>query len=259
MLPRGVVPCVEATYLEATTWRGRPRKSLESLRLVITLGAALPPGVLEKVLVACQYLGAYAKIWRGGAHMAAHSLKDVSHVLFEIVSVEKSASSEGRRPSDAADDGEGGGVEGGASSSAAAEGAGSASAPVPAAAAAALASLDEGGGAPADAEGGGAAAGGANGTKAAIREFELRIEACGAKGATLGIWASLVHIRTLAQEVINELAGLSKRASTAVHCPHCLAARRPSPSVYALKAVLAGPVECSQSGGEVKLHTANLG
>ena len=73
---------VEEGWLEATQ-----RPSKEVLRVAIALGHSAPPGVLERTLSACQGLGCFERVWKTGAHLVAHSLKDVTNVLFKLRSV----------------------------------------------------------------------------------------------------------------------------------------------------------------------------
>ena len=44
-----------------------------------------------------------------------------------------------------------------------------------------------------------------------------------------GIWASMMHVKKLAQDIIDEVPGLAKRASATLCCPHCIAANKAEP------------------------------
>ena len=48
------------------------RVNSDVLRVTIALGSAYPPGVLERLLVACQGLGQYKRVWRNGSHSASN-------------------------------------------------------------------------------------------------------------------------------------------------------------------------------------------
>ena len=72
-----------------------------------------------------------------------------------------------------------------------------------------------GGGSPGDGNGDGdeadAPEGAGAGSKRIVNEFELKLEAHGPKGSTAGIWASLLHVRSLVRHARNVRAQAGAR------------------------------------------------
>jgi len=123
-------------------------------------------------------------------------------------------------------------------------------------------------------------------------QYELRIEVAGAKGATKGLWASLLYIQRLAQATLDELKGLEEsaarkkaspnrrasrvsdegegeggedgggprrlRGDTSLCCPGCLRKMLPNVTQHPIKMLMKQEVVCAQTGEVLALHDADL-
>ena len=192
----------------------------EALRMNVVLGACNPPGVLERLLVACQGLGQYRRVWKSGnagagAHLVTHSLSDVSHLRIEVRQ-NLGTRSFVRRSST-------------------------------------VAMMDVPKDLPKAAEEGAPSAGDAN----EFSGYELTLEAVGSKDNRLGVWASLLHVRKLAQEIIDEMPELNKRATYGLCCPGCMQKGLPEPMHFPVEMVLKKMVTCEKCSETLHLETAD--
>uniref|UniRef100_A0A7S2FSM6 Uncharacterized protein n=1 Tax=Haptolina brevifila TaxID=156173 RepID=A0A7S2FSM6_9EUKA len=245
---------------DTNAWvKATDKKKFECLRMIVSVGDVCPPGVLEKLLTACQGYGSYLRVWRGGAHMKVSSLQDVSHLLIEMCEIDKAVAGRVRRFSSEFSSFK---TPGAAPTAAPAssESTFAVAAEGDTAAAAPSASGEEGAKAPSGTdvqeEMADLMAGGSKKTEE--RAFELRLEACGKKGATKEIWASLMHIKKLAQAVIDQLPGLPKRVNAAVCCPRCIAQGLPEIGHFQLRQIVKQDMNCERCGELMALHTADL-
>ena len=90
------------------------------------------------------------------------------------------------------------------------------------------------------------------------KEYELRLTACGKKGSTPQIWLSLMHVKTLAQGIIDEIPGLSKRATASLCCPQCILQKEREITQFPLKQVMKQEVVCERTGRTIDLSTVDL-
>ena len=116
-------------------------------------------------------------------------------------------------------------------------------------------------GAEAAADGG--KAGAPEGDGAAREGYELAIEGLGAVGQRGKIWAALMHVKGLAQAVIDGVPMLRNRAQASLCCPACVARRHgdsdaPPPHRWPLEMVAKKPMQCEQCGETVDVYGVNL-
>ena len=216
------LPEVSAAEAKEQWRKASARESCETLGITIALGPIRPAGVLERVLVACQGFGRYECVWKSGAHLAAHSLKDVSDVLIELREVTSERRTDVRR------------------------GSAMAAMPVPTEMPLATDGVTKAAGVDKMCE------------VKRMGEFELRLDACGSPSARSGIWASLMHIHRIAREICDEVPGLAKRTTSALCCPGCVRLGTVEQTFFDLSILVKKSMACEKCSETLDLHATTL-
>jgi len=87
-------------------------------------------------------------------------------------------------------------------------------------------------------------------------EFELFFESVGPKSARLEAWASLMHVKRLAQNVVDRIPGLATFCKFS--CPSCFSTRDPEPFMWSLDDVAAKAKQCEKCSEHLTLNAASL-